>query len=154
MIKHLFFIVLGILLFAETAVAEKGPFGLGAIIGEPTGVCFKYYLEGNTKAIDGAVAWALSGDNEFHIHSDFLYHYYDVIDVKRGELPIYCGIGGRIKFEDNNDNNVGVRFPVGLDYIFADNVPFDIFLEIVPILELAPDTDFGMEGAVGFRFFF
>jgi hypothetical protein len=47
----------------------------------------------------------------------------------------------------------GVRFPVGLAYIFA-NYPFDIFGEIVPILDLVDETDFDLEGAIGARFWF
>ncbi|MDH3215427.1 MAG: hypothetical protein OEN01_03940 [Candidatus Krumholzibacteria bacterium] len=135
-----------------TAVAQGGPFGLGIIIGEPTGIGGKYYLT-RSNAIDGAVAWSLEGDNDFHIQGDYLYHNYSLIEVDRGELPLYFGVGGRIAFRENRDDLVGVRFPVGLDYIF-ENAPVDIFGEIVPILDLAPDTDFDLEGAIGARFFF
>ena len=54
---------------------------------------------------------------------------------------------------DDADDLIGIRFPVGLDYNF-DGAPLDIFVQIVPILELAPKTDFELEGAIGARFFF
>jgi hypothetical protein len=74
--------------------------------------------------------------------------------VDKGRLPFYYGIGGRIKFaENNNDDFIGVRVPFGLAYIFA-TAPVDIFFELVPILDLAPDTDFDFNAALGARYFF
>ena len=106
-----------------------------------------------SNAIDGAIAWSLEDDNDLHIHGDYLYHNYTLIDVEKGELPVYFGIGGRIRLRENDDDKVGIRFPIGLDYIF-DGAPFDIFLELVPIMDLTPDTDFDMNGAIGFRYYF
>jgi len=42
---------------------------------------------------------------------------------------------------------------VGLLYTFQ-NEPIDIFLEIVPLLELIPDTKFGLDAALGARYYF
>jgi len=137
---------------------HSGNFGLGVILGEPTGISGKLWL-GNGMAIDGAVAWSLSKNYSLHIHGDYLFHNFTLIDVEQGKLPLYYGIGGRIKIreDDPNDNNdddaIGVRFPVGLAYLF-EGAPVDIFVEVVPILDLAPDTDFDINGAIGFRYFF
>jgi len=92
--------------------------------------------------------------NELHIHGDYLFHSFDAIKVEKGRLPIYYGIGGRIKFsEGKKDDIVGIRIPVGLAYLFA-TAPVDIFIELVPTLDLVPDTDFDLNGGVGARFFF
>ena len=40
-----------------------------------------------------------------------------------------------------------------LNYIFETS-PFDVFLEVVPVLDLAPDTEFDFNAAIGARFFF
>lgn len=138
-----------------TASAQEAKnVGLGFIIGEPTGIDVKFNLN-RIHALEFALAWSLSDDNDLHIQGDYLWHKYDVIKLNNSdELPLFFGIGGRIIIrEDDIDDVVGVRFPVGLDYIFA-NYPFDIFVEIVPILDLAPDTDFDLEGALGARFWF
>jgi hypothetical protein len=66
-------------------------------------------------------------------------------------MPFYYGIGGRIKTSD--DARIGVRVPLGLAYLFQ-NVPVDIFLEVVPILDLTPKTDFRINAALGARYFF
>ena len=137
---------------AQTTLAERGPFGLGAIFGLPAGISAKYFLDASN-AIDGAIAWNLSGDNDFHIHADYLYHNYSLITVEQGELPVYFGFGGRLKIRDNKDDEFGIRFPVGLAYAFAD-VPVDVFVEVVPILDVVRDTEFDLEGGIGARFYF
>lgn len=137
---------------ATPAAAETSTFGAGIILGEPTGLGIKTYLSsGNALAF--GVAWSLSGENELHVQGDYLYHRYDLIDVEQGQLPLYFGVGGRIKINEHADDNIGIRIPVGLSYIF-DDAPFDIFGEIVPILDLTPDTDFDLNGAIGARYWF
>lgn len=138
---------------AGPASAQRKQVGLGFIIGEPTGVDLKIFFD-RTNALELALAWSLSDDNDLHIQGDYLWHRYDLINLdNRDEMPLFFGVGGRIILIDHVDDVVGIRFPVGLDYIFA-NYPFDIFVEIVPILDLAPDTDFDLEGAIGARFWF
>jgi len=137
---------------AGTARAQVSHFGLGVIVGEPTGVDAKWFLaEGN--AIEGALAWSLSNNNNLHIQVDYLYHQYDWIKPTKGRIPVFFGLGGRVEFRENADDLWGLRIPVGIAYEFAD-APFDLFGEIVPLLELFPDTDFTLEGAIGARFWF
>lgn len=139
-------------LSAAAAAQEVGPFGLGIIVGEPTGINAKYYLN-RVNAIQGSAAWSLEADNDFQIEGDYLFHRYDWIKVENGELPVYFGIGGEVAFRENRDNLVGIRFPIGLDYIFA-GAPLDVFAQIVPIFQVAPATDLEFGAALGVRFFF
>ena len=141
--------LLGVMILAGSAAAQ-GNFGLGIILGEPTGVSAKLWITERT-AIDAAAAWSFSNETAFHLHADYLFHNFDLISVEKGKLPVYFGIGGRVKFED--ESLIGVRIPVGLAYFF-DGAPIDIFLEVVPILDLAPDTEFTANAAVGIRYFF
>ncbi|UCE67996.1 MAG: hypothetical protein JSU85_01990 [Candidatus Zixiibacteriota bacterium] len=142
-----------ILISATASAAENSDFGLGIILGEPTGISGKLWTGGNS-AVDGAVAWSMHNSASLHLHADYLVHSFSSRSVEKGRLPIYYGVGGRIKFsENNNDNFIGVRAPVGIEYLF-ETAPVDIFFEIVPILNLAPDTDFDLNAAVGARYFF
>ena len=128
-------------------------FGLGFIIGEPTGIDAKLFLN-NDRALEFAAAWSLSGSNNLRLQGDYLWHRYGLIELNNSdEMPLYFGVGGRVVLVDNSDDVVGIRFPVGLAYMFA-NYPFDIFFALVPILDIAPDTDFDLEGAIGARFWF
>ena len=141
---------------ADDAVAQSRGFGLGVIIGEPTGLSAKLWQTRRT-ALDFGAAWSFVDDADFHLHMDFLWHRFDLIHVDEGQLPLYFGLGGRVKFHDqesdNQDTEVGISFPVGLDYLF-DSVPFDLFLEVVPILDVAPDSDVTLNASLGFRYWF
>jgi hypothetical protein len=152
MLKGTLAFLLIVILFCPAVLAEGGPFGIGIILGEPTGICGKMHLN-KSNAVDGAVAWSLRDDNDLHLHGDYLYHNYSWIIPDTGELPVYFGIGGRIKLREKHDDEIGIRFPVGLDYIFEE-APFDVFVEVVPIMNLAPETEFDINAAVGGRFFF
>ena len=136
-------------LFALGIFAQDSGFGIGVMLGEPTGLSAKMWTSRTTAAQFGA-AWSF--ENYFHVHGDFIMHKYDLINVSKGELPVYFGLGARILFSDP-DMKIGVRVPVGLDYHFAGG-PFDLFFEVVPILNLVPSTDFDINGAIGFRYFF
>lgn len=127
--------------------------GLGVIAGEPTGVSFKTWLDGRA-AIDAAMAWSMVGDPDIHLHGDYLVHFFDPFPVERGRLPLYTGVGLRMRFdEDFDDQRFGVRIPVGISYLFED-APLDAFLEVVPVLDLAPESDLDANGALGIRYYF
>ncbi len=126
----------------------QGKFGLGIILGEPTGISAKLWITGTT-AIDGAVAWSFANESAFHIHADFLIHNFGVFDKV---VILYYGIGGRIKFR-KDETRLGVRIPVGVAYDIP-STSIDLFLEIVPLLNLNPSTSFTLNGAIGGRFHF
>ncbi len=139
-----------VLFFPGAVLAQDQGFGLGFMLGEPTGISFKKWT-GSKTAIDGAVAWSFSGQNSLHLHADYLVHRFDLIKVEKGRLPVYFGLGARLKLEDRT--KFGVRIPVGVCYIFED-VSLDIFFELVPMFDLAPDTDFKIAGSIGVRYYF
>lgn len=143
-------ITIGLLLSSSVLFAQSKGFGAGIIVGEPTGISLKYFM-GQSNAIDAGVAWSFNKDGALHIHADYLYHDYNFFNVRTGKLPVYIGIGGRAKLASKA--RIGVRIPVGMAYEFQ-NAPFDVFLEVVPLLDLAPDTEFGFNGAIGFRYYF
>jgi len=136
------------------AAAQSRDFGLGFVVGEPTGISAKAW-QTRTTAFDFALAWSFSNDDALHFHADYLRHRFRVIEVSRGQLPIYYGIGGRLRFHDRGTEDVefGIRFPVGLDYLFARD-PIDIFFELVPILDLVEETDFELNASLGARYWF
>jgi hypothetical protein len=150
MLRSIPLVVLMALLMCGSVLAQDNGFGLGIIIGEPTGLSCKGWT-GSRSAIDFAVAWSFEREAAVHLHGDLLWHNFGAVEAERGDINFYYGIGGRVKFED--DGRVGVRVPLGLGYIF-DSAPLDFFLEIVPILDLAPKTDFGLNAAMGMRYYF
>jgi len=126
-------------------------FGLGIIIGEPTGISFKDWVS-EKNAVDGGLAWSFTRNGTFHVHADYLWHVFHVFATEE-RIPVYFGIGGRIKTGHNDDAQLGVRVPVGIGYLVKD-APVDLFFEIAPIVDLAPKTDLEANAGVGVRFWF
>lgn len=135
-----------------TAGSNNSGFGLGIMLGEPSGLSGKLWTGGVT-AFDFGLAWSTGNNSGMALHADYLLHKMDMINVDKGALPFYYGIGFRYRDRDNSDDNFGIRVPLGLDYLFAQSA-FDVFFEVVPILDLSPDTDFKFNVAIGGRYFF
>jgi hypothetical protein len=155
----LYSIVLGLMMIlAKPITAQDHGFGMGLILGEPTGLSAKAWTS-TDNAFDFAVAWSFNNyhhndnhnDGSLLLQADYVWHFFNAISVSSGKLPIYVGIGARVVLAD--DPSFGVRIPVGIDYLFAD-APIDIFLELVPIMDLSPETDFGIGGGLGIRYWF
>lgn len=129
-----------------------GRLGVGVLLGEPTGVSVKYFLN-EAIAVDGGFGWSFHNETDPHLHADLLWHKFDLISVPEGQLPVYVGIGGRVKFRDNDDDRVGFRLPIGVSYIFED-LPMDVFAEVAPIIDFTPSTRGGFNIGVGVRWWF
>ncbi len=146
-----------LLAVTATNASAQDTFGLGVIVGEPTGLSLKYWLD-EDRAIDGAAAWSFSENDSFQLHGDYLIHDYELLNSD--DLPFYYGLGARLKFKDNegrgrnsNDEIFGIRVPLGITYLFED-APLDLFFELVPVLDLAPDVELDINAAIGLRFYF
>jgi hypothetical protein len=131
---------------AAVAQAEVTKFGLGIVVGSPTGISGKYWID-SRHAIDGV--FSLPGKNEVYLHGDYLWHDFRAFPApERGRLPLYYGVGGVA-----SSDRVGVRGIGGIEYIF-DDYPFDLFLELAPVMGLAPDFDLSFAGGLGGRYYF
>jgi hypothetical protein len=125
-------------------------FGLGIMLGEPTGITAKVWNK-QTVAFDAGAAWSFVGSTFFQVHGDLLFHNFNLFKVETGRMALYYGVGARVKFAD--DTTVSLRVPIGISYEF-EKTPVELFLEVVPMLDLVPSTDVSMAGAVGFRYYF
>lgn len=146
--KFHFVLAILVLFFVGAATAEERGFGLGVIIGEPCGLSFKNWI-GNKTAVSWGVAWSIVHSGSLHFHADYLIHNHRLIQVPEVKLFLYYGVGGRLK--TRHHDRIGVRFPVGLCYVF-EKIPLDVYLDIVPLLDLTPDR--GTELMIGFGFIY
>jgi len=137
--------------FLSWATAWAGAFGVGVILGEPTGLSFKQWVNSRT-ALAGAAAWSFGEESAFHVHLDYLVHTGGRSDPDVGRLLFYLGIGGRLKAEED-DGRLGARVPLGLAYELDDS-QIDVFFELAPILDIAPKTELRVNGGFGIRYFF
>src|SRR5687767_9601433 len=88
--------------FAEDEGRDKGAFGVGLIIGEPTGVSAKLYLK-DDQAIQAAAGFAFVGGG-IHMHADYVFHPIVLQTRDSFVLLAYVGPGVRlIQYRDGRD---------------------------------------------------
>jgi hypothetical protein len=146
---------------ARAQGTEKGVFGLGIILGEPTGISAKLYLSDNT-AVDAAVGGAFVGGG-LHVHADFLLHPWVLENRDTFVLPAYVGVGVRLLDHDRGvegDFHIGARGVVGMLFDFKE-IPIDAFVEVAAVLDVRlsdDDTHGGLglaiNAGIGARYYF
>lgn len=149
------FIISVIVLLSFTAIKvysqDKG-FGLGVILGEPTGLSGKYWLD-ESHAVDFGFAYSfVHPNNTLSIHADYLFHRFDLI---RSEVPfpVYYGFGGRVHLGNKDGNTLGARGVIGVLWMHPI-VPIDVFVELAPVFNLFPETSLHFDLAIGGRYYF
>ncbi len=146
-----------LLLSAQQLTAQDKKFGLGVMLGEPTGISAKYWTS-NTNAFAFGLGWSSyhprydDSGSRVHFHVDYLWHSMDSIRSEERFVFQY-GFGGRFKDRGGDNGSFAVRGVVGINWL-PRNSPFDVFFEIAPSLELTPSTGFAVDGALGARFYF
>jgi len=152
--------------FGKSNFEANKTFGLGLILGNPTGLSGKYFV-GPSTAIDFAVGavGCCRGRRGLELHADFLWHPISLVSAEPFELPLYFGVGGRFyqynwdrDRRDYDGSAIGVRVPGGIAFDF-NNVPLDIFIELALVLDFLFDDPYDdvyvdLDGAVGIRYWF
>lgn len=142
-------------LLAATASAQVSGTGFGIIVGDPTGLSLKSWISPKSAITVGA-AWSFQHDGSILLWADYTLHSFNITGSSDpGSLAFYYGIGGKVGFVDRNDDEtvIGARVPLGLMLPIGDS-PVEVFLELVPTVDLSPDSDFGVNGGIGVHFFF
>ena len=135
---------------------EPKGFGLGIILGEPTGVTAAWRGSGPS-TFDLGLAWSVP-EEKFHIHADYLFTYLRFRDPNAPvvEFPLYIGVGPRLHlggaYVGAETSVIGLRAPLGIA-VGGTHVPVEGFLELVPVLGLYPSTRMDFDAAVGVRLF-
>lgn len=142
-----------VVLFSQFVKAEN--FGIGAVIGDPTGISAKMWLS-KTTAVDGAFAWSMSGPTAIHVQSDYLLHELSLFNLGSLPMNLYYGAGARISSYSGNKKTglgIGARAPLGVSYQFKRQ-PVELFGELALVLELTPDTAALFNLGIGGRYYF
>lgn len=150
------------MIIAKPIAAQDHGFGLGLVVGEPTGLSAKLWTS-RTNAFDFGLGVAVGGDrishdyyyngeSRLHFHMDYLWHSFSAINSSE-RFPLYYGIGGRYNSGGGYDGSLGIRGVFGIAWL-PRATPIDVFLELVPVFQLTPSTGFGIDAGLGIRFFF
>jgi hypothetical protein len=163
--RHLYFavIILCLFLFIHVSNAQERKFGLGLIVGEPTGISAKLWTS-HVNAFDFGLGWSVGGDrigkyngyydggSRVHFHMDYLWHSFETIH-SNGRFPVYYGIGGRINTGAGYNSSFAVRGVIGIAWMPRET-PIDIFFELVPALQLTSSAGLAIDAGLGARYFF
>ena len=155
--------VLGfMIILSKPIAAQDHGFGLGIILGEPTGVSAKLWTS-KINAFDFGLGVSVGGDrisyeghydngSRVHFHMDYLWHSFNAISSTE-RFPLYYGIGGRFNTGGGYDGSLGIRGVFGIAW-FPRATPIDIFFELVPVFQVTPLTGLGIDAGLGIRYFF
>ncbi len=135
-------------------------FGLGVILGLPTGISGAYHPTEGRVFYDAALAWSFDRGS-LHVHGDVLLRLADLRteEIQDVHFPLYLGIGPRTRFGDSPYTydedyvEIGVRVPVGMSFVH-EGLPFEAFVELAPGINLFPATTALFDAAIGGRFYF
>jgi hypothetical protein len=151
-----------IALLAIAPATARADVGIGAFIGEPTGLDVKLGLSPRS-ALDILVGWYNHWDNfgDDGAYAHLTYLVQPVVTSGRSVIvPLRVGIGGAI-FDDvgrfDGDIHLAARFPLQIGLMFK-NAPLEIYGEIalkLTLVDPGPDHRFvDLDGGVGIRFYF
>jgi hypothetical protein len=140
----------------------EGPpagFGIGVVAGDPSGLAWALRGGGNTM-LQGALGYS-AVHGSLHANVDLIMELARLHSDEAPNLgfPLYVGIGGRLRIgdygnkdNDNDDPGIGLRIPCGIQMVPA-TVPLDLYLEIVPVVRLFPETGAGIDAGLGIRLY-
>lgn len=152
MFRTPFLIAAAALLFVTSLQAQSRGFGLGVVLGEPTGIAGKAWTSGST-AVSFGLGYSFTGsESRVNLHVDYLFHSFNQIKAPE-KFVLFYGIGGRLKSTDHSDNSLGVRGVFGIDW-FIHNAPIDLFFEVAPVVKIIPNTGVDLDAGIGVRYFF
>ncbi len=147
----------------NSVYGQSKKFGLGFIIGEPTGLSAKLWTS-KSNAIDFGLGWSVKGYRFYaydpgyyevshtHFHMDYLWHSFNALG-NTGEFPLYYGVGGSIYAASGYDTAFGIRGVFGVSWL-PRSAPVDIFFEVVPTLIIVNPSGFAIDAGLGARIYF
>jgi hypothetical protein len=155
---------------SATEVGYGRKFGLGIVLGDPTGLSAKYWV-GPTNSLDFGLGFYgygfydrcwdnrpcnRAGYNSGSFNMDYLWQ----SNLVRGQAQLdwHIGAGGRIVWYGDCGSgpcaDLKARMPLGLDLMFANPSFLEVFFEIAPALYVFPRVVADIEGGLGVRFYF
>ncbi len=134
---------------ADTA---GGRFGLGGMVGKPTGLSAQVRLGGPLlgSALDAAVGLELLDNNHLYAHLDYVVFALTLVQGDAVVMPAYFGGG---LFVRDATAGFGARLVGGLQ-IDLRHTHLGFFAEIAVRMSLVNQFDAALGGSIGLRYYF
>lgn len=144
-----------------SSTTKSGNFGLGVMLGDPSGLTAKVWT---SRATAFQLGLSYSWGDYFAILGDHLWHFPNALAGAGGganQFVPYLGLGAVLFFDDDgnfrdrNDRDValGARIPLGIEFL-PRAIPLGVFAEVVPGVGIVPDVFGFVQGDIGARFYF
>lgn len=150
------YLLLALLVLPQLAFAKT--WGLGAVIGSPTGLSANYFLS-EARTIHTTLAYDLSGDDDFQVASHYQWRNNN-LSFEKIKLGWFYGLGARLAFKDHehkhdHDENLelGPSGTIGLFHEFQE-VPLEVFLKGNLTVNIIEDTDVDADVMLGLHYNF
>jgi hypothetical protein len=128
---------------------KAGEFGAGVVLGSPTGITGKYWLNGS-RALDAGLGF----DSNVLIYGDYLWHSFQVLpQPAEGKMPLYLGLGLQLGDTRHDNNDLSLRAVGGISYWLPRN-PIEIFFELVPVFHFSQNGGSDLNAGLGLRYYF
>jgi hypothetical protein len=128
------------------ALEKRNEIGLGIILGEPSGLNGQFFWNEHS-SVGVTVAWSLR--DWFFASGDYQ------MENRLGDSPPewrwFWGLGGYIGAPADEGGRLGARIPLGIKYKIPKSV-VDVWGEVVPALQIIPDTKAQIQGGIGLTF--
>jgi hypothetical protein len=151
-------LLLTLIVAASPVHAQKSGSGFGLMIGDWSGVATKFWL-GQSTALQfgfGAEVGLTNANDEnegtrIRLLGDYLLVNHDAIESTE-EFPIHYGVGAYANLGGGLEDEFGVRAVIGLSYI-VQQAPLDLYLDLVPHVQIDPSIGFGIGATMGVRYY-
>ncbi len=152
------------IIFAASPLFSQGPddqnFGFGVSLGDPMAGTIKYWVN-DRSAYNLTVGDSYFGSPRFGLDYNLHFQTFDTEFIQLYAGPgVIFGLGNASpdaedpEFYDIAESELGiaVRAIIGFT-IVPDDFPFEFFLEMGPLVGLAPETGAAFDYGLGFRFY-
>lgn len=145
--------LLALLCTSAGSAQAANPFGIGIVLGEPSGVSAKWFVNPR-HAFQLGVDFSFV-DDAVYVGLDYLRHFPNIFRART--VVGYVGVGGAVSVKENkkdrDEGRLKGRVPFGLAWMPRDP-PIDVFVEVVPLLRVIPDLEPGIAAGLGVRYWF
>jgi hypothetical protein len=150
-----------VLILSIPSLCFAKTWGLGAVIGAPTGLSANYFLQEN-RTIHSTLAYDFNGDDALQFASHYTWRMNN-LHFEKVKLGWFYGVGGRFAFSnhdhnhkhhnDDHDFEMGPSGTIGIFHEF-EKVPLEVFLKGNLTVNIIEDTDVDADVMLGLHYNF
>jgi hypothetical protein len=142
---------------AHVPAHSRSTWGLGLMIGDPSGVSARKWLS-KERALDFGLAYSF---NEYVVlMADYKWIFRDWIEDEFDTDHFHptIGVGMSLSALDQSVTEedsfyLGVRIPLGVEWVIPDT-RVGVFIELTPLLQIVSSTEVDIMGTLGARYYF